>query len=150
MRLTEHFTKGEMEYSANAIAKGLDNTMPDKLISNALRIAVVMEKIRAYFGLPIEVLSCYRAPSVNFAVGGSPTSAHLNALACDFRIKGVSVLAICIWIRDNIEDFDQVIYEFGEQGWCHIGLSYGSPRKQALTARRHDGKTVYQQGLLAA
>lgn len=148
MRLTEHFTLEEMQRSANAEALHIDNTIPDKLVSNALRVAVVLETIREHFGKPIDVLSCYRSPEVNAAVGGSSKSAHMNALAADGRIKGVSVKEICEWVRDNVPDYDQIIYEFGEQGWFHVGLSYGSPRKQALTAVKENGKTVYKAGII--
>ena len=148
MRLTEHFTKEEMEKSSKATVLGLDNTMPDKYISNALRVAVVLEKIREHFNLPITILSCYRSPEVNQKVGGAKTSAHLQALAADFIIKGISNRKICEWVVFNITDFDQIIYEFGETGWCHIGLSYNSPRKQILSASKtEDGKTHYQCGL---
>ena len=148
MRLTQHFTKEELEKSAKAEKLSLVNVIPDKLISNALRVAVVLEKIRENYNKPIRVLSCYRAPEVNAAVGGSKTSAHLNALAADFVIEGESNKKICEWIRDHMEDYDQIIYEFGEGGWCHIGLSYNSPRHMPLTAKKVDGKTEYTIGIV--
>ena len=57
------------------------------------------------------------------------------------------------WIADNLE-FTQVILEFYTQGipdsgWVHVSYDADDLKKQTLTAVRKDGKTVYQQGLLA-
>lgn len=43
----------------------------------------MMEKYRAKSGQPLAVVSGCRCPSMNRAVGGSPTSRHLTGLACD-------------------------------------------------------------------
>jgi zinc D-Ala-D-Ala carboxypeptidase len=146
-QLTEHFSLAEMSRSETATRKGLDNTIPVNLIPNAVQVAEVLEKIRAHYGKPIRVLSCYRSPDVNKAVGGSKTSAHRFAFAADHEVEGVANIDVCRWIAANIPDFDQVIYEFGPTGWIHIGLS-ASPRRQSLTAVKRDGKTVYLPGIV--
>lgn len=149
-KLTEHFTIEELTYSATGIRKGLDNPVPNNLIANMLRVACVLEEIRAHFGKPVRVLSCYRSPLVNKAVGGSKTSAHCYAHAADIRIEGVPVIDVCRWAADNITYFDQIIYEFGEGGWCHIGFTNSAPRGQLLTAAKNGTKTVYAHGLVHA
>jgi hypothetical protein len=45
----------------------------------------MMEKYRAKSGRPMPVISGCRCPSMNRAVGGSPTSRHLTGLACDVQ-----------------------------------------------------------------
>jgi hypothetical protein len=150
MNLTKHFTLAEMQTSNTATRLGLNNTIPPELIPNARLVAEKLEVVRAAFGKPVRVHSCYRAPSVNAAVGGSATSAHRFALAADFTIPGVSVLEVCRWCAENITDFDQVIYEFGEGGWIHLGFRKENPRKEILTAAKQNSRTVYTKGLPVA
>lgn len=149
MMLGKYFSKREMERSATATRLGLSNSIPDNLLDNAKLVAGKLDVIREHYGKPVTVLSCYRAPTVNAAVGGSKTSAHRLAMAADVEIDGVSILELCRWCRDNIADYDQIIYEFGEDGWMHIGFSNTAPRKQLLTAKKVNGKTVYTEGLHA-
>jgi hypothetical protein len=144
--MTEHFTQKELEYSATGIRLGLSNKCPDDLLPNMQHVAERLELVRAHFGKPVRVLSCYRSPAVNTAVGGSATSAHRFAHAADFVVSGVSVLEVCKWCAENIPDYDQIIYEFGEDGWCHIGFTRKTPRKQLLTAKKAGGKTKYTGG----
>lgn len=148
MNLTEHFTREEMERSSTAIRLGLDNRCPDNLMRNMLDVAGQLEIIRDHFQAPIHITSCYRSPEVNSAVGGSPTSAHRFAHAADFEVAGVPNIEVCQWVVKNLQNFDQIIYEFGPSGWCHIGFTNGTPRKQLLTATKENGKTVYRNGLI--
>ena len=148
MRLTEHFTKEEMEKSSTAVRLGISNICPDEFLPNMMRCAVHGEKIREHYLSPVKVTSCYRSPALNKAVGGSKTSAHSSASAMDCTVLGVGVLELCKWSAENIAEYDQIIYEFGEDGWMHIGFTNGKPRKQLLTATKQNGKTVYQSGLV--
>ena len=147
MNLTENFTKEEMERSSTAIRKGLSNICPPELFINMIDVANHLEIIRAHYGVPVHVTSCYRSPAVNKAVGGSKTSAHSFAHAADCEVTGIKILALCQWCAANIKGFDQIIYEFGPTGWMHIGFTNGVPREQVLTATKVDGKTVYTKGL---
>lgn len=146
-KLTEHFTVEEMTRSATATRLGLDNTCPEELRGNMLKVAQALEKIREHYGAPIHVTSCYRSPSVNKAVGGSPTSAHRFAFAADFEVSGVPNIEVCRAIPNIIPDFDQIIYEFGPSGWVHLGFS-SNPRHQHLSAIKRSGKTVYLPGII--
>lgn len=148
MQLTEHFTLEEMTRSSTAVRLGLANDPPDEYLDNIRQVAAALEVVRAHFGRPIRVTSCYRSPEVNRAVGGSPTSAHRFGYAADFTVDGVPNIVVCEWIRDNLSDFDQVIYEFGPRGWVHLGLCRYKPRRQKLTAFKEAGKTVYKQGII--
>lgn len=147
MKLTEHFTIEEMQRSEAAIRHGIENIIPDDLMPNAKRVAETLEIIRAHFGKPIHVTSCYRSPAVNDAVGGSKTSAHRFASAADFEVSGVANIEVCRAIPDLIPDFDQVIYEFGPSGWVHLGFA-SKPRRQLLSAVKQDGKTKYLPGIV--
>lgn len=146
MNLTPHFTKAEFERSSTAIRLGLDNVCPETLVPNMLDVAKALELVRAHFNAPVHVTSCFRSPKVNAAVGGSATSAHRFGHAADFEVQGVANIDVCRWVAENIPSFDQIIYEFGPSGWCHIG--FGGKRKELLTATRNNNRTVYRQGLI--
>lgn len=147
-QLTEHFTLEEMTRSSTAIRLGLANDPPDEYLPHIRQVAEALEVIRAHFGQPIHVTSCYRSPEVNKAVGGSPTSAHRFGFAADFTVQGIPNKEVCEWVRDNLPEYDQVIYEFGPRGWVHLGLCKREPRRQQLTASKNGGKTVYRNGII--
>lgn len=158
MQLTAHFSLAELTVSAKAKVLKLANLPTGKLLDNVKHTAAQLEKIRDFLdGAPITVTSCYRAPAVNKAVGGSPTSAHVQGLAADINAHGFTapeLAAEIVHMRDTGElDFDQVILEFPERGsgaWVHVGWrQHNANRGQVLTATRRNGKTVYLPGLRA-
>lgn len=149
LQITKHFSLREMSRSATGTRLGLPNNPPAELMPNILKVCERLEQVREHYGKPVTVRSCYRAPAVNTAVGGSKTSAHRFGLAADFEVEGVPNIDVARWCRDNIADYDQIIYEFGEDGWVHIGFTASSePRKQLLSAVKDGGKTVYKSGLV--
>ncbi|QQQ19692.1 DUF882 domain-containing protein [Brevundimonas vitis] len=143
-RLSPHFSLAEMTHSATAARRGLKNTPPPAVIEVLTRTAERMEEVRKALGdKPISVLSGYRSPAVNKAVGGSPTSAHMTGHAIDFICPGYGTPAqVVAQLRASprMGGFDQIIEEFGE--WIHIGFGPGQ-RGQVLSARRSGGRTVY-------
>ena len=90
LKITEHFTMAELTRSNTATRMGLENHPPAELMPNILHVAERLEMVRAHFGKPVQVHSCFRSEAVNKAVGGSPTSAHRFAHAADFIIPGRS------------------------------------------------------------
>jgi len=148
MKLSQHFTREEFEFSQTAIRLGIDNTIPQELIENAKRTAETMEFARQALGnRPIRVSSGYRGPALNKAIGGALKSAHMQALACDFTCPSFgSVYQTAEVLASILEDYDQLIYEFGR--WIHIGLSDGFPRREILTAILDNGKVKYVKGLV--
>ena len=79
--------------------------------------------------------------SVNRAVGGARTSAHLRGHAVDFNCYGFgSPKAVCRAIAASDLAFDQLI----EEGtWCHLSFD-PRMRRQILTKREGGG---YELGL---
>jgi zinc D-Ala-D-Ala carboxypeptidase len=59
----------------------------------------------------------------------------------------VSNIDVAQWIQRSLP-FDQLIYEFGEEGWVHVGWRPANLRHQELTARRIRGQVKYLPGLL--
>lgn len=84
LQLSKHFTLAELTRSATAARLGIENTPPEDVVLNLQRLAVELEKVRVLCGGPLWIHSGYRSPSLNAAVGGSPTSYHLSGCAADF------------------------------------------------------------------
>lgn len=144
-RLSPHFSLAELTHSATAARRGLTNTPPLHIVEELTRTAAGMERVRAILGgLPITVLSGYRSPQVNMAVGGSRTSAHMTGHAVDFICPRFGnprqIVRLLRAQAAALGDFDQIIEEFGE--WVHIGFGPGN-RGQVLSAVHSGGKTSY-------
>jgi zinc D-Ala-D-Ala carboxypeptidase len=133
--LSEHFSLAEMIYSETASRQGLDNEPDVEAFNNLKTLCEVLEKVRTICGdNAVTILSGYRSPEVNAAVGGSSTSAHMIGLAADFIIPSCGdPLTICQMIEQFMEalGIDQLIWEYGD--WVHLGLCVGTPRCQCLT-----------------
>jgi hypothetical protein len=147
MKLSQHFTRAEFEFSQTATRFGLDNSIPPELMENAKRTAETMELVRAALGnRPIRVSSGYRSHALNTAIGGSEWSAHMKALACDFTCPTYgSVYDTAEVLAAILDDYDQLIYE---GTWIHLGLSEGHPRREILTATFPNGRVKYHKGLI--
>lgn len=147
-KLSDHFTWQEMTVSATAARLGMKNVPPAVVQDTLILTADYMERVRTLLGnRPIIVLSGYRSPAVNRAVGGSASSAHMSGHAVDFICPGFgSARQVALHLAKVLppDSYDQIIEEFDQ--WVHIGWG---PRKrgQQLTARKVKGKTVYTPGI---
>ena len=154
MNLTKNFTLSEMTKSETALRHDMDNTPDQTVISNLQALAVhVLQPVRDHYGKGVKVNSGFRSPDVNARVGGSRTSDHTRGMAADIEIPGVPNAELAEWIRGNLP-FTQLILEFytrgvPDSGWVHVSYDPANLKKQALTAVKQDGKTVYLQGLVA-
>ena len=134
--VTEHFTWSEVTRSETARRLGIANTVPAGMVPHVHRTGAVMEQVRALLGAPIDVLSWYRCPALNRAIGGSATSAHMMGLAMDFRAQGLTLEETFERIATSAVEFDQLIIERTKSGaqWIHLGLSLKPPRRELLRA----------------
>ena len=154
MNLTANFTLSELTKSETALRHGMDNTPGETEIANLKTLAEkVLQPIREHYQRGVKVNSGYRAPEVNQKVGGSRTSDHCKGQAADIEIPGVPNADLAQWITENL-DFTQVILEFYTQGvpdsgWVHVSYDPQNLKKQALTAVKQNGKTVYLNELVA-
>ena len=137
MKLSEHFTLEELTRSEVAERKGLDNTPNASEVANLIRLAGLLEEVRALLNKPILLNSGFRSKAVNDSVGSKDTSQHRIGCAADIRVPGMTpkeVVEACI--AANI-GYDQIIEEFGS--WTHISVPDSParpPRKQALIIDR--------------
>ena len=144
MNLSPHFTLAELVESQTAARKGIDNTPPPAAVAGLVRVAALLEQVRALVGGPITVSSGYRCPALNKAIGGAANSAHVLGLAADITAPGMTPQALAKLIQGAGLPFDQLIYE---GTWVHVGLSAGPPRRQVLTATFIDGRASYSVGI---
>jgi hypothetical protein len=144
VNLSEHFTLEELVASQLAARQRIDNRPTPVIIENLRKVAAVLEQIRTLVGKPVAVSSGYRSVALNKAVGGAPASAHLDGLAADITVSGMTSRELAGLIRDSGIVLDQLIYE---GTWVHVGLTNGKPRRQVLTARFGQGGTTYSQGI---
>ena len=88
----KYFTLQELTRSDTAKRLSIDNT-PDAAVMSHLETLVerLLDPLREAFGRPIIVTSGYRCPELNKAVGGSPTSPHLQGYAADLVPKAGNV-----------------------------------------------------------
>ena len=146
MRLTEHFTLGEMCYSATAEAKKIPN-IPLKQHITAMQNLCErgLEPLCCHLGLPIKVNSGYRCQLLNQMVGGVPTSQHLKGEAADITIPrshrpfghptDEQAARLIMRYAEQYADFDQLILEHrGNSWWVHIScrIDFRKNRKQVL------------------
>lgn len=143
MNLSEHFSLEEFTASETAERQGINNEPTPYIIQKLQDTARHMERVRSILDAPVHILSGYRSPELNAAVGGSKSSQHTKGEACDFIAPRFgSPLEICKLLQRNADviSFDQLIWE---GTWVHISFAE-VPRNQVLTWRRGEG---YSEGL---
>jgi uncharacterized protein YcbK (DUF882 family) len=122
MKLSQHFTMAEFTASDTAARKGINNSLPESLLTNALETAEMMEKVRsALGGKPIIITSGYRSAELNEAIGSSSTSDHPKACAVDFKCPEFgSPYEVAKHLSTRIDGLGigQLIAEFGS--WVHV------------------------------
>ena len=149
MSISKHISYKEGVYSRTAMRRGIKNNPNAEQMENMVAIAEeVFEPLRVWVGGPIKINSFFRSPELNKAIGGSGKSQHCHGQAIDLddTFGKATNAEMYNFIKKNL-DFDQIIWEFGDDenpDWVHV--SYVSPdqnRNRCLKAYRKDGKTKY-------
>jgi hypothetical protein len=124
--LSPHFTLGE--YAVSASHPHLVEPVPSRYLTVVREHATtIMEPIRNHVGRPVTILSGYRCPALNRAVGGSPSSQHVVAEAADFTLHGDGGRARLRELMRELVDGEpaipcgQVIY-YPAQNFIHVAL----------------------------
>jgi hypothetical protein len=156
MRLSEHFTLGEMIFSstaANHKPEPIPN-IPLKCHITAMQNLAVraLEPLRQKLGLPIQVTSGYRCELVNRMVGGVKTSQHLKGEAADITIPRSSrpfahgtdeqAARLIYSYAKEYAEFDQLILEHsGTSWWVHISCKIDYLRNRHEKLMIENGRT---------
>jgi hypothetical protein len=135
-QLGRFFAWTELVGSSAARRLGIDNTPPPEAQENLKRlVAVVLDPLRTSLGRPVRITSGYRAPAVNRAVSGSPTSQHMLGEAADIKVDGMAAEALATAIVRLGVPVDQVIWYAPERGG-HVHVSF-------TTKRQNRGETLH-------
>lgn len=146
MRLSAHFTLGELCYSQKACEKQIPNIpLKHHIVALQNLCTRCLEPVRSQLGLPIQVNSGYRCQQVNVLVGGVSTSQHLKGEAADITIPrrhrpfghptDEQTARLIMRYAEQYADFDQLILEHhGTSWWVHIScrVNYRMNRHQIL------------------
>lgn len=135
MKLTDHFTLAELTFSQTAARENIENRPgPEQVENLRLLCEHILEPIRVDVGKPITVSSGFRSPRLNKAVGGAPTSQHLNGQAADIVSFAVPVKSLFKRIIRMGLPYDQIIYEgTRKSAWVHV--SYDAERRRGNILR---------------
>ena len=127
------------EFAVSASYPELVRPVPDSLVPNVKRLAAILEAVRPGFG-PLKILSGYRPTGLNIMVGGSQTSQHRIAEACDVT-TGLVLELFSTFVRHpdrfgrtSETPVGQVIY-YPSQRFVHIALP--SQRYPVLSTHVH-------------
>jgi uncharacterized protein YcbK (DUF882 family) len=97
MKLSKNFSLTEFNSK--------DGTVADQLvIKNLTILSEQLEVLREYLGKPIKITSGYRSKEHNAKIGGAKNSTHVNGMAADIKVKGLSPLEVYNAIEKLIAD----------------------------------------------
>ena len=151
-KLSKHLSIKEVAKSNTAARLGIDNAPTVSHLVALKEVAEnIFEPLRLHFGVPIGVSSGYRSKALNEAIGGSKRSQHSHgqALDLDADIYGKITNADIFNRIKNHLDFDQLIWEFGDDttpAWVHVSyVSDGLNRGEILKAYSEGGRTKYKR-----
>ena len=148
--ISKHISYKEGVYSTTATRRGIDNVPNDEQLDNMELIAEkVFEPLRKYVGGPVKINSFFRSVKLNKAIGGSSKSQHCKGQAIDIddTFGVVANSDMYNYIKNNL-DFDQIIWEFGDDdnpNWVHVSyVSKEDNRNRCLLAYKENKKTKYK------
>ena len=86
-----HFAASELDSYFVAQRRGVTNSVPpQRLWKNIVPTLRIVDDLRESFGKPCTILSSYRSPDYNKAVGGVGLSQHMEFRALDISFDGIS------------------------------------------------------------
>ncbi len=141
---SRYFSLDALTFSDTAARLHIDNTPPSTVVTALADTAGRLDQVCDLLAKPVLLVSAYRSPDLNAAMGGKPTSSHVSGRAVDFICRDFGTpQQVCERIVKAGIKFDQLIQE-GE--WVHISFD-PQMRNQVLTANYANGTTSYTHGL---
>jgi hypothetical protein len=127
--------------SNTASEKGIDNTPNQNQLIAGMVLADKMQELRNKINLPITISSGFRSTKLNKAIGGAPSSWHMQFLACDFNIKGLDSYKAVLKIKESKVSVDKC---FVERNCVHIQTCMDQSKNRNFfgTATKVNGEWV--------
>ncbi len=120
LQITKNFNISEMEYY---------DKVPAHLLDNAKKLLINLQVLRDECGKSITIMSGYRSPERNAAVGGAEKSIHQTAGAADIKVKGMKPEDVAKLIEKLIKEGKMSEGGLGiyprstpEEGWVHTDV----------------------------
>lgn len=114
LQVTKNFNISEMEYY---------DVVPPELVANATELLQNLQVLRDACGKSITIISGYRSPERNKAVGGATMSQHMFANAADIQIKDMKPQQMYDLVEKLIKEGKMKQGGLGlyprEGGWIH-------------------------------
>jgi len=71
------------------------------LVAPPRELLEVLDDVREHFGRPTTIMSGYRCPAHNAAVGGASRSKHMLGIASDIIVSGISPYAVWKYLTNK-------------------------------------------------
>jgi uncharacterized protein YcbK (DUF882 family) len=91
-------------FRINDFHVGCVDKIPRELFNNLCILAQNLQIIQDHIKKPIRIISGYRSPKCNRRVRGAKKSQHMNAMAADIRVRGMSMRRLKRVIEGLIKD----------------------------------------------
>ena len=150
MKLSKNFSYKELTFSREAHKNGIENIpSTDELVSMTSLCQRILQPIRDAHGA-IFISSGFRSETLAPLVGSTIKSQHCRGEAADFESYNIPNDKMCLWITENLDEWDDLILEhFNEKdpnsGWIHVSYRRaGNNRKQVRRATRRGKKVHYE------
>ena len=138
MKISKNFRMKEFTRSKKADELVIDNNKMPEFVKNNIKELVyqVLQPLRDYICKPIHINSGYRCLKLNAAVGGAPTSQHVQGQAVDMKVEGMSSYEIAQVVLDLHLPYDQMILY---DDFIHISIGTRD-RRQLLYNKSYTGQ----------
>jgi len=111
IQVTKNFNVSEMEYY---------DKVPANLLDNTKEVLVNIQVLRDALGAPLSIMSGYRSPERNAAVGGATKSQHMQANAVDLQCKTKTPLEMYNMVEKLVKEGKMKQGGLGiYDGWIH-------------------------------
>ena len=107
----KNFTPEEFLNSVTAAKLEIKNAPDLNQLTAGVRLADKMQELRDAIEKPFSITSAFRSRELNAAVKGSLNSWHLQFLACDFNIQGMTPVEAVMAIKDSGISVDKCFVE---------------------------------------
>ena len=138
MQISKNFNLKEFTKSSTAKKLNIDNSKVPEYVKNNIKELVyqVLQPLRDYIDKPITINSGYRCLKLNAAVGGVPTSQHVQGQAVDIKVDELSSFEIAQAVLDLHLPYDQLILY---NDFVHISIGTRD-RRQLLYNKSYTGQ----------